>query len=334
MHAPARRRPRAPRAARIAALVATLAIAGCATGAAPAARATSIATSVSAPRAVADAPAPPVRRISFAALAALPVLPADARMPYGDAAPQFGELRLPPGDGPAPVVVLVHGGCWRAQYDLRHLSQAAAALTAAGYATWTLEYRRVGDEGGGWPGTFVDVARGIDHLRVVARTVPRLDTTRIVAVGHSAGGQLALWAASRRRGEPTMAGMADTLPLRVHGAVSLAGITDLARFDAPSGCGSAVAPLLGDDGAQRAERLAMVSPVLRLPIGARVGAVHAADDAIVPLAQLEALTTGARRVGERVLATVVPDAGHFDLVAPASAAWPEVVRTIRALTPP
>ena len=104
------------------------------------------------------------------------------RVSYAEPASCFGDLRLPDGDGPFPVVLLIHGGCWLADYDLGYISGLAAAITAEGYATWSIEYRRVGEEGGGWPGTFEDVAAAADHLRVLAETYP-LDLDHVVAAG-------------------------------------------------------------------------------------------------------------------------------------------------------
>ena len=139
----------------------------------------------------------PVDILSAADLADFANPPADARIPYGDDPLQFGDLRLPPGGGPHPVAVFVHGGCWLSEYDIAHSSAVTAALAQSGIATWSLEYRRVGDEGGAWPGTLQDVARGADHLRSIAARY-RLDLDRVIAAGHSAGGQLALWLAARR----------------------------------------------------------------------------------------------------------------------------------------
>src|SRR5215471_72121 len=115
-----------------------------------------------------------------------------------ESAHQFGVLRVPRGRGPHPVVALVHGGCWLADYDHMHVESAADALCARGAGVWSIEYRRLGQDGGGWPGTFRDVAAGLDHLRVLAPR-HRLDLGRVVAVGHSAGGHLALWLAARRK---------------------------------------------------------------------------------------------------------------------------------------
>ena len=151
--------------------------------------------------------------------------PADARIQYGDDALQFGDLRLPPGSGPHPVVVFIHGGCWLAEYDISHSSKLTAALAGAGIATWSLEYRRVGDEGGGWPGTFQDIGHGTDHLRSIAAEY-NLDLDRVIVMGHSAGGHLALWAAARP-GIPAETPVSSTDPLAVSGVLALAPAADL-----------------------------------------------------------------------------------------------------------
>ena len=183
----------------------------------------------------------------------LPQPAPDHRLPYGPDPLQFGELRLPAGPGPHPVAVVIHGGCWLAEYDLGYMSGLAAALAEAGIATWSVEYRRVGDDGGGWPGTFADVAAAADSLRELAGARD-LDLTRVVAVGHSAGGHLALWLAARHRLAPD-----DPLrgqpPLPLAGVVALAGIPDLASYAAPEGCGAAVAELLGGQPADVPQRL-------------------------------------------------------------------------------
>src|SRR5688572_28750627 len=219
----------------------------------------------------AAAPPPGKTMISFAELAATPAPPADHREPYGPGPLQFGELRLPARtDRRVPLVVLVHGGCWRSAYDLRHVAAAAEAIPLDGYAVWVPEYRRDGDEGGGWPGTFDDIAAAVDHVRVLAARYPAIDSTHVVLASHSAGGSLVLWAASRRAGDESLGTGAarpsapSPPPLRVAGIVSLAGITDLAAYGAATGsCNSAVTPLLGGTGADVPDRYTAVSPVGR-----------------------------------------------------------------------
>ena len=137
-----------------------------------------------------------VEIMDSSALASFLNPPADHVISYGEDDLQFGELRLPSGQGPFPVMVLIHGGCWLAQYDIAHIRKLAAAFTSEGIATWTIEYRRVGDPGGGWTGTFDDIDAGADHLATIAGQF-NLDLNRVVVAGHSAGGHLAIWLANR-----------------------------------------------------------------------------------------------------------------------------------------
>ena len=160
---------------------------------------------------------------------ALPSKPADLRSSYGQAPPQFGELRLPPGRGPFPVAVVLHGGCWLSLYaDLHNADALADALRDEGIAIWNVEYRCVDQDGGGWPGTFLDAGAATDHVRALAADHD-LDLDRTVSIGHSAGGHLALWTGARhrlQRSSPLWT--SDPLPLR--GTVVLAGPGDLKRF--------------------------------------------------------------------------------------------------------
>src|SRR5579864_9250719 len=158
------------------------------------------------------------------------------RIVYGPAKPQFGELYLPPARPreALPVVILIHGGYWRARYDLTLMNDLARDLAARGYAAWNIEYRRIGNPGGGWPGTFLDVARATDYLHIIESTYD-LDLERVVPIGHSAGGHLAVWLAARPRisaGDPLAGtsingGQAHNGPLIPRGAISLAGVLDL-----------------------------------------------------------------------------------------------------------
>ncbi|HYU42778.1 MAG TPA: alpha/beta hydrolase [Vicinamibacteria bacterium] len=165
--------------------------------------------------------------VSFPEVLALEAPPADERIAYGPGPQQLGELWRPREPGPHPVAIVIHGGCWSAAYGEGHIRPVCAALAQAGVAAWCLEYRRVGDKGGGWPGTFEDVGRGADHLREIAPS-HGLDLTRVVAVGHSAGGHLALWLAARAR-LPEADPLRGKPPLPLRGVVGLAPIPDLAR---------------------------------------------------------------------------------------------------------
>src|SRR5215468_1564796 len=192
-----------------------------------------------------------------------PAPPADARVSYGSNEFEFGELRLPKGPGPHPVAVIIHGGCWMSEYGLSYMGHLSAALTEVGVATWSVEYRRVGNQGGGWPGTFEDVARAADHLRKIAKTYP-LDLNRVVAVGHSAGGHLALWLAARKLlPKDSPAYSHDPLPLR--GVVSLAGVTDLRRNG--TACDANVTQLMGGAAKDKAAIYNQASPIELLPLG-------------------------------------------------------------------
>lgn len=262
-------------------------------------------------------------------LLALPQPPADRTLAYGPAPQQVAELRLPKGAGPHPVVVVVHGGCWQAPWGFDQVRGLAAALTAEGHATWSLEYRRLGDPGGGWPGTLEDVARGTDHLREAAKEHP-LVLDRVVALGHSAGGQLALWLAARPR-LPRGSELRVADPLLLRGAVSLAGIPDLRAGAAAGVCADAIPQLLGGPPRDHADRVSQASPIELVPLGVPVRLVCGARDAIVPIDQARSYEAAAKRAGDTVAVEVVEGAGHFELVNPSSAAWPAVREAIRAL---
>lgn len=243
---------------------------------------------------------------------------------YGVSGAQHGELHLPDRDDPLGTVVVIHGGFWRSAYGLELGRPLAADLAGLGYVAWNLEYRRVGG-GGGWPGTFDDVAAGIDHLAVLAERYP-IDLGRVVAVGHSAGGQLAVWAAAR-------AGLPDGAPgarpvVRLAGAVSQAGVLDLRRAADRGTGGTAVQDFLGADSG--ADRYALASPIERVPIGVPVRCVHAVEDANVPMEQSERYVAAASAAGDD--ATVVRLPGdHFVHVDPSSPAWRTVVEALPGL---
>ena len=254
---------------------------------------------------------------------------ADARIPYGDATHQFGDLRLPRGEGPHPVVVVVHGGFWRARYDLEHVGHLCADLTSRGYATWSLEYRRVGHPGGGWTGTFEDVALGTDYLRTLATRHP-LDLGRVVVLGHSAGGHLALWLAGRGRLQPGQP-LHTSRPLEPRGAVSLAGVVDLERAHALRLGDGIVESFLGGTPEQVPERYRLASPAALLPLGVKQVLVHGAEDTIVPLTLSTEYHARATRLGDCVRLVSLPGAEHFEVIDPRAKEWPRVVEAVASL---
>lgn len=236
----------------------------------------------------------------------------DARIAYGADPEQFIELRVPRSGRRHPVVMLIHGGCWLSQYDVTHLAAAAEALRRDGIATWTVEYRRAGNAGGGDPGTFDDIRAAYDLLIAVGKERD-LDVSRIVVVGHSAGGHLALWLAS----EPGV---------KVRGTVGLAAVTDPVAFAQPTGCGAGITRFMGGAPSELAVQYAARSPVGRSAPRASVTLLAASDDRIVPKSQLEAYLSQFPGT-----ATVDVPGGHFDLVAPWTEAWRAVEMALRSL---
>ena len=258
-----------------------------------------------------------------------PAPPADRRIPYGPSKYQFGELRLPEGAGPHPVVVAIHGGYWRARYGLEYLGHACAALTAAGAATWNIEYRRLGNRGGGWPGTLLDVGQAADALRELA---PRyqLDLARVVTLGHSAGGHLALWAAGRQR-IPSASPVFTESPLSLCGAVALAGLCDLRRAWELRLSGGVVLRLMGGTPDAAPARYAAASPAELLPLGVRQILLHGTEDDSVPFAVSRDYHAAARSAGDDATLVTLPGAGHFEVVDPGAPEWTAVLRAVLKL---
>jgi acetyl esterase/lipase len=241
------------------------------------------------------------------------------------------ELFLPPqrvGPAPLPIVIAIHGGCWRAMYDMDHLSPLCGALAQAGFAVWSLEYRRVGN-GGGWPNTFLDVGAGADRVREAA-AVHNLDLNRVVALGHSAGGHLALWLGARQQFGPGHA-LHQPNPLRLRGILGLAAIVDLADTFALGICSGNAEPLLGGMPHAVPERYAAASPSQLLPLGTPVSLLCGEHDDEVYVAHTEVFYRRAQAYGDTLRWQVIDAIGHFELVAPGSRAWPHVLAAVQAL---
>jgi acetyl esterase/lipase len=233
---------------------------------------------------------------------------------YGDDASQVADLLVPSGGAELPVVVLIHGGFWQEPFKRDLMDGLARDLADRGFATLKLEYRRVGASEGGWPETALDVAAGIDLLAELA-SEHGLDTARVAVVGHSAGGQLALWAAGRRAGVP--GGLPVIQPAY---AVSLAGVLDLEQADRTSLGGGAVASFLERDG-DRAAVYPEASSRAMLPLGAPQLVVHGTADRNVPLSQSESYFEAAREAGDEVEFLMLPGADHFALIDARSSEW-------------
>lgn len=237
---------------------------------------------------------------------------------YGTDRSQFGELTRPAGASKG-VVVVIHGGFWRSQYDLSLGRPLAKALAADGWTAWNVEYRRVGD-GGGWPETFDDIAAAIDALA----DVDGLDTSKVVTLGHSAGGHLAVWAASRAQltGTPW-----DAPRVPVTAAISQAGVLDLAGAAADDLGGGAVQAFMGgtvDD------RYAQADPTALIPVAVPVRCVHGTSDDTVPLSQSIDYVDRARAAGADAELVEV-DGDHFVVIDPSSAAWARTLEILEAL---
>lgn len=260
---------------------------------------------------------------------------ADHRIAYGPGPQQFGELWLPATPGPHKVVVLIHGGCWLADLPgLELMTYAADDLKRRGFAVWNVEYRRLGHAGGGYPGTFEDIAHGIDFLRTLAPTYG-LDLHHVVLVGHSAGGHLALWDAARPR-LPKTSPLAGGDPLPITGVVTLAGIDDLEayRSSGPDACGgpSTIDRLVGAGQRGTASLYADTSPPALLPIGVPQAIISGDRDPIVPAPFGRDYAAKVRASGDAAQLIDIPGAGHFELIDPRSAAWRTIAPVIERLS--
>jgi len=273
--------------------------------------------------------------ISFGDLLARPRAKPTEVIHYGAAPHQFGELWLPSGRGPFQTIVLIHGGCWLAALPGTELmAYIADDLRNHGYAVWSIDYRRIGEAGGGYPGTFQDVAAGFDKLKSLA-PLHQLDLSTLVAVGHSAGGHLALWAAARSKLSQASP-LLSSEPLAIHGVASLAGIADLKayRADGPDACGGpdTIDTLVGAKARGGADVYADTSPAALVPIGIAQAVVSGALDPIVPAKFGLDYAMAAAGAGDHVRELTIENAGHFELIDPTSDAWARIRTEIDVLS--
>ena len=243
----------------------------------------------------------------------------DLRVPYGANANQFIDVRLPTGKGPHPVVLFIHGGYWRARYDLTHAGHLCSALAKAGIATWNVEYRRVGNPGGGWPGTFEDI-RSAYHLLQTEKPGPasKFDLKRLCVAGHSAGGHLALCLAAFEK--------------TVTRVFSLAGVLDLRRAWELHLSNNAVAEFLGGTPAQVLEHYREASPIERSIPQAVQKLVHGTADDSVPYEISKGYYEQKKKAGENVELITLEKTDHFQIIDPSSAVWSKVQQIFVSLT--
>lgn len=247
----------------------------------------------------------------------LPAPPADARLAYGTDSNQFGELRIPKATGPFPVAMNIHGGYWRAKYDLTHAGHLCAALTSKGLATWNVEYRRAGNVGGGWPGTFEDIRNAYRFISQIEKRY-HLDSSKVLVIGHSAGGQLALCLAAHESS--------------LKRVLSLAGVVDLQQAWELHLSNNAVVEFLGGRPSEVPEHYREADPMqLSIDRATTQWLIHGAEDDVVPSDFSRNYVQQKKQRKEDVHYLEISAAGHFDLIDPRSQAWPKVESTARQM---
>jgi acetyl esterase/lipase len=265
-----------------------------------------------------------VRRPDRGAEGATAVAATPERYSYGADPSQFADLYLPAGQAPAGVVVIIHGGYWRSTYGAELGEPLARDLAQRGYACWNLEYRRAGN-GGGWPATFDDVAAGIDLLASAAED-HGFSTGATAALGHSAGGHLAVWAAGRAA-LPVGAPGSGTPRVAFRAVVSQSGVLNLAEAQRLGLSDEAVENLMGAVPDDDPVRYRLADPMTAIPLGVPVYALHGEADTTVPLSQSAGYVDAARRAGAAATLTIIPG-DHFAMIQPGTDAWERVVEAL------
>ena len=275
---------------------------------------------------------PPAKLLTWPDLTKRPKPTPDATVDYGTDQMQKVDVWLPKGKTkePFPVVVMVHGGCWTTSIADRSLMNwIADDLRNTGVAVWNIDYRGVDRTGGGYPGTFADAAMAADQLKVSAKAF-NLDTRRVLAIGHSAGGHLALWLAAREK-LPTTSPLHTAHPLRIRNVISLGGLPDLeaTATNADNGCGTeVVAKLVGAPTPQHPDVYADTSVPRLLPLGMKQDLINGREDRIIPFVMATDYIAKATATGDTATLHTIPATGHVELIAPETPAWAEAKRLI------
>lgn len=259
---------------------------------------------------------------------------ADVRIQYGTDSLQFGDLRLPKKSGMHPVAIVIHGGCWVSKFaDLKNSAALSDALRDEGIATWNIEYRRIDNPGGGWPGTFQDIAAAVDILPSIAKKYS-LDLSRVIVIGQSAGGHFALWVAARHN-LPASSILYKKKPLTVRGVISLGGVPDLFAFreQAKKICDvDAIGKLIGEGSEKNySKNYKEASPSELLPLGTKQILIYGEDEVSVPAQYGYDYKKIASSKNDNVSVITVKYAGHHEYNVPNSVTWPVILDNVKAL---
>ncbi len=245
---------------------------------------------------------------------------------YGTHPSQFGVLSIPPSSSPCPVVVTIHGGYWKSEHSLGQLTDITNDLNTHGYATWNIEYRRVGEIGAGFPGTFTDIIDAVNYLNVIKHQF-KIDLSNVIVLGHSAGGHLALWLASR----VTSTTYFPNLTIDIKKVISLSGITDLKTmyaFQKENGRDNAISNFMGGDPITMNNNYLLGSPIELLPFNVEQVLIHGDFDNYVPVEQAISYYDKANEVGEKISIYIIPETDHFMVINPLSLAWKTVIDSL------
>lgn len=267
-----------------------------------------------------------IKYISFDDVLNLDYSKADSKIYYGKGIDQFGELRLPKSGNAEqrfPVVMLIHGGCYLDSYNSDHFRGLASEISNLGFATWMIEYSRINDKKIGYPNTFHDVGMAADYIRELAKKYP-IDLSGVTTLGHSAGGQLALYVASRNNIKED-SDLYKPDPIKVKSVISLAGITDLTTYSMEDGfCNQSINKLLGGSPKEIPKIYQETSPINNIPSESEIYLIHGSDDSVVKYKYSEALHESAMKNGANSKLVEIKNAEHYELIYPKGDSWVEL----------
>ncbi|MGN7762770.1 alpha/beta hydrolase family protein [Paenibacillus sp. 22594] len=253
------------------------------------------------------------------------------RFSYGSHPSQFGVLHLPDSEGKLPVIITVHGGFWRSQFGLEETEEIVKDLVQRGFAVWNIEYRRIGEEGGGWKGTFSDAISAVNYISTLSEQFP-LDLSRVMLLGHSAGGQLVLWLASLAHENGSEENF-EPLLVSIRGVISLAGVSNLRKMweiHTQKDILSPVESLLAGSPNEVPERYHLVSPMERQSSQIEQFLIHGEMDLHVPVEFSIEYAQKTVEQGGKAHLIVIPGIEHFQIINPTSSAWNTVIHYLKS----